>query len=220
MRKLDETGSLLVPLIIVIVLFLGAASFGVWAFMGRQDYKTNSDAKSTKAVATAEKVLSAKKDAEFAEKEKSPVKTYTGPTADGTLKLDYPKTWAAYVIEKDASPGVNGYMFPNYVPDVSSKGFLFALRIQVSDIAYDKVLKNFDVPIKIGKVTATAYQPAKVAGVIGTRFTGAVVPGDSQKQGVMVVLPLRDKTIQIWTEGDSFRGDFDTIVLPSLTFIP
>ena len=48
MKTLDQRGAinaLLIPLILVIVFFLGAAGFGYWAFSERQDYKNNSDAK-------------------------------------------------------------------------------------------------------------------------------------------------------------------------------
>jgi len=34
----------------------------------------------------------------------------------------------------------------------------------------------------------------------------------------MVILPLRDKTIEISTQGDQFRSDFTNNILPNLTF--
>ena len=220
MRKLNESGSLLLPLILVIVLLLGAVGFGVWAYAGQQDYKNNSDKKSAEAVAAAEKTQKSKLDAEYAEKEKNPLKTYTGPTAFGTLTLQYPKTWSAYVVERETTPGVNGYMFPGYVPDTTVKATQFALRFQIVDNSYDKVMKTYENLVKSGKVSVSAYQAPKVSTVIGSRLTGFVVAGDSQKQGVMVILPLRDKTIQIWTEGDKFVGDFDSIIMANMTFIP
>ena len=54
----DQRGALnglLIPLILVVVLFLGAAGFGFWAFSSREDYKNNSDAKVAVAVTAAEK---------------------------------------------------------------------------------------------------------------------------------------------------------------------
>jgi hypothetical protein len=221
MRKLDETGSLLLPLIAVIVLLLGAIGFGVWAYAGQMDYKTNSDKKSAAAVAEAKKALSAEKEADFAKREKSPFKTYTGPAAYGSINIQYPKTWSAYVIEKsDNTTSVAGYMFPGVVPDISSQTTLFALRFQVIGTAYATALKTYDGPIKQGKVSAAAYQLPKVTGVTGMRLTGTVVPGTQQKTGTMVILPLRDKTLEIWTEGDSFQGDFSDIILANMTFVP
>jgi hypothetical protein len=220
MRKLNDSGSLLIPLVIISTLLLGALGFGFWAFAGMQDYKNNSDQKSAVAVAAADKVLSAKKDLEFAEKEKSPLSSYTAPSSFGSLNLQYPKTWSAYVVEKETSPGVNGYMFPGYVPDIANRTVLFALRFQVVDNSYDKVLKTFEGLVKSGKVTVAAYQAPKVTTVVGSKLTGQVVIGSGAKTGTLVLLPLRDKTIQIWTEGDKFQTDFNDIVLANMTFIP
>jgi len=215
MRKLNQSGSLPIPLILISVLLFGSLAFAGWALMGRQDYKNNSDKKSAVAVAAAVKVEGVKKDAEFAEAEKSPLKTYTGPSTYGSLSIMYPKTWDAYITDS-SNKLTDGYFSPNYVPDVKSDT-AFALRVQISSTAYASVLKSFDSSITTGKVNAVAYKSPKVPDVLGTQLTGEIA---GKKQGIMVVLPLRDKTIQIWTEGDEFRNDFTDTVLPNISFIP
>jgi hypothetical protein len=216
-QQLNEAGSLLLPFIIVFVLLLGAIGFGAWAYLGMVDYKTNSDAKSAKAVELAIKAEGIKKDAEFAEKEKSPVKNYTGPATYGNLSVDYPRTWSAYVSEKATGSNlIDGYFSPSFVPDVLS-GTAFALRIQVVSTSYTDVLKTFEGNTKTGKVSVVAYRAPKVPSTLGSLVTGQL---DPKKTGIMILLPLRDKTIKIWTEGNDYTGDFNNIVLASLSFNP
>jgi len=57
----------------------------------------------------------------------------------------------------------------------------------------------------------------KVPGVIGVKVTGALGNG---KSGTMVVIPLRNMTLKLWTEAPSFQQDFNTNILPNLSFAP
>lgn len=216
MHKLNEEGSLLVPLVAVSVVLTFALGFGLWAFAGRQDYKNNVDAKIQNAVEAANETLAAEKDAEFAEREKSPFVTYAGSATFGTLTITYPRTWSAYIDEsgKGSAP-LSGYLHPRFVPATNSETN-FAFRFEVVDTAYDSVLKTFDAGTKTGKVKVSGYRAPKVDSVLGARIEGEIV---ARKQGVLVLLPIRDKTIKVWTEGQEFRTDF-TAILETLSFIP
>lgn len=208
---------LLIPLIIVSLLLVAALAFGGWAYMSRQDYKTNSDKKSAVAVAAAEKALEAKKDAEFVEKEKSPFKLYKGPATFGSVNITYPKTWSTYVTESSkANIPVDGYMHPNVVPGVQSDT-AFALHFQVINTSYDQELKKYETASKTGAVRASAFVAPKVANVTGIRLDGEI---ETRKQGSAVLLPLRDKTLILVTETTDFNADFTNIILTNLTFVP
>lgn len=211
---------LLFPLIASVLLLIGAVVFGYWAFSGRQDYKEHSDAKSQVAVTAALKVEDSKKDAQFAEEAKSPLKTYTAPAAYGALKVAYPKTWSAYVVESTSdanSTDVDGYFYPDFVPDISNQDNSYALRIQILNQSYATTLQTFDSPVQSGTATVTPYTLTKLKSVVGSEVTGTI---SDQKTGTMVVLPLRDKTVEVWTEGNQFLDDFNKIILPNLTFSP
>lgn len=209
---------LLIPLIISVVLFLGAAVFGIWAFTGMQDYKNNSDKKVASAVEIAQQQTSTAKDKEFVEKEKSPLKEYKGPAAFGTLSLQYPKTWSAFVTESENSSGtpIDGYLHPGFVPGLQS-GTDYALRVKVVSRQYADELKQFEGKVKSGKVKVTPYTAPKVSGILGSRVEGEINTG---QQDTLVLFPLRDKTIEISTESAQFKGDFDSIILANLTFVP
>jgi hypothetical protein len=196
-----------------VLLLLG---FGVWAFGERQDYKNNSDQKSTAAADAARAAESDRKDTEFVEREKQPYKTYTTPGESGSIKVTYPKTWSAYVEENDDTNPINAYWHPNVVPGLRSDT-AYALRMQVTNKAYSEEVRGFDSAVKRGTVKVSPYTPKNVSGIAGSRIEGEVTKG---KQSVLIVMPLRDKTIKIWTESPEFVKDFEGIILENLTFAP
>jgi len=199
------------------VLFVAAAAFGIWAFGQRQDYKNNVDQKIVAANQVAVKAEDAKKDAEFAEASKNPLKTYNGPSDFGSISLQYPKTWSAYVDEQGGTATVTGYFYPNVVPSLTASTSVFALRLQVVNQQYSSVLQPYSNFIKLGQATATPYKLPKLSSVVGTRIDGKIA---NNKTGSVVILPLRDKTIEIWTESNQFLNDFNTYILPNFTFSP
>ncbi len=215
MHKLDQKGELLIPLVLVSVVLLASVVFGGWAFMSRQDYKDNVDQKIADAIVVAEENLTIEKDAEFAESYKLPNTTYRGPAAFGTLTIAYPKTWSNYVDEKTSGTVVDGFMQPNYVSS-NTKDTNYALRYQVVERGYDQEVKSYEAKVKQGKVKTSAYRLPQLESVLGLRVEGEI---DNTKQGVVIVLPLRDKTVKIWTEGNEFRNDFEAII-KQFTFIP
>lgn len=210
--------ALLIPLILSVVFLLSAIGFGIWAYMGMQDYKLNVQPKIDQAVAIAEEKTKTAKDAEFIEKEKSPVRTYKAGQTAGSLVITYPKTWSAYVEESDkANELVNGYFHPSYVPAANS-GTDFALRVEIVSTSYDQELKQLEGKAKSGKVKISAFKAPKMPeGLVGARIDGEINTG---QQDSMVMFPLRDKTIKVSTESAQFLGDFNNIVLANLTFEP
>ena len=222
MKTLDQRGAinaLLIPLILVIVFFLGAAGFGYWAFSERQDYKNNSDAKVAVAVEAAEKRTQAADAKQYAEEAKKPLKTYVGPAAYGAVTVQYPKTWSAHVIEEtdSSSTPVDAYFHPDFVPDTRNDDKSFALRIQLVGDSYDEVLNDFSTAAKNGKVSVAPYKLAKVPTVIGSIVTGQI---STKKQGTMVILPLRNMTLRIWADSSDYLPDLNNIILPNFSFTP
>jgi len=220
MKQLDQRGALnvlLIPLIMAIVFLLASIGFGFWAFASREDYKNNVDEKVATAVEVAKKETATEKDNEFIEREKQPLKEYAGPSSFGSVKIKYPKTWSAYVSEKGSgNTDLDGYFHPNFVPGTTSDAS-YALRLQVVNRTFDEEAKRFDNDVRGGKTRARPYQAANVTGAVGLRFEGDI---GEQKQGTLILLKLRDKTLRIWTEADQYKNDFEKNVLQNLTFSP
>lgn len=220
--KRNQNGSVVsvgLPVFLIIAL-VGALIFGGWAFMGRQDFKTNSDKKIAAAVDSAKKTQADELQKAFAEQAKLPYKTYKGPTTYGSVTFDYPKTWSGYVDESASSEPINGYFYPGILPGLQSKAS-YALRVELIDTDYSSVLAQRDSQVKDGSVRASAYIPSKMVGVTnvqtGTRLDGAL---DSGTNGSMIIVKVRDKTLTVYTQSNDFLNDFNGTVLPSLTFAP
>ncbi len=217
----DQSGEmnvLLVPVILMTLFFIAAAAFGYWAFTSRQDYKNNADQKIVAAVSAARKDESIKKDQAFAEAEKNPLTLYQGPGTAGSVETLYPKTWSTYVHSMSSQP-LDTYFAPRAVPSVQSPDSVFALRIQVLPQEYTSTIKQYEGPIKAKTVTANPFAFPKVPDVIGIRVDGQIKSG-KKTNGSMIIMPLRDKTLEIYTESPEFIRDFNDIIIPNLTFSP
>lgn len=199
------------------LLFIGASSFGIWAFMESQHYKNDVDAIVDKESALAVQAAESEKDKEFAEKEKLPTRTFTGSQTYGSVAFDYPKTWSIYKEESSKGSVVNVYAHPGAVPGLSS-GQPYALRLEITSTGYDKEAGAFNGAIEKGELRGTSYRPEKVeVAEAGLRLDGTL---RKEVSGSMVLLRLRDRTIKLYTESTDYINDFNDIILPSLTFIP
>jgi hypothetical protein len=219
MNKHNQDGAinvLLVPLILASLFLIGALAFGFWAFGERQDYKDNVDAKISAAVVAAKQAEGKVKDKQYAEAAKLPFKTYNGPEQYGSIALQYPKTWSAYVSVGDGRGGtaLDGYFNPEVVPSVSQSTNTFALRLEVLSNSYSDVLRSFQ---NKDDVTITPYALPKLPKVVGVRVDGQI---EQDKKGSMIILPVRDKTLKVYTEADTYMSDFNNNILPNLSFAP
>lgn len=217
MRYQNQRGGvdpLLIPLVICVVITLALAGFSVWAYGQYIDHKENVDTKIVTAVGEAEAEQRTVLEAQFAQQEKNPLKTYTSSGNSGSITLKYPKTWSAYIEEaEDGTATLQVYIHPNYVPALKSDVAL-ALRASLEARPYAQEVKSYDSAVVEGELTA---KPVKKAGVTGVRFDGTIEDGI---EGTLVIFPVRDKTLKIWTESTSFRDDFDNIIFKNLNFIP
>lgn len=224
MLRTNQNGSIATLAIIggLIVLVLALAVLAFSAYTTGQDYKKNSDKKAAEAVERAKAAQAKDLQAKFDEQSKLPNQTYKGPAAYGSVSFDYPKTWSVYIAE-GGEQLINGYFHPQIVPDVESDT-AFALRLELVDTTYSQVVDGFDSDITSGKLKAKAYIPPRMKNVAsaqpGLRFEGDLGQSDVAKKGAMVILPVRDKTLKIYTEAQNFLGDFDNTILTSLTFSP
>jgi hypothetical protein len=209
-----ENGSISVVLAAIFgVLFLVTLVFGGWAFSSRQDYKNNVDEKIVEANKIAVQEVSTAKDNEFLELEKLPVRTFKGPDTYGSISYDYPKTWSVYSKESNSGTLLDVYSNPAVVKSDTTQ----ALRVEISSRSYEAEVKNYDSAIKRGEIRSSAFRPEKVSEVLGLRLDGAL---RKDVQGSMIILPIRDKTLKIYTEIPQFVGDFNNIILPSLFLVP
>jgi hypothetical protein len=215
-----KTTILVVAIAILTVLFLGSAGFGYWAYAERTDYKENVDAKIAAASEVVRKNTTEENNKKFAEEYKNPLKVYTGPASLGTIHLEFPKTWSGYVdVSERKSTPLEALFHPEVVnaPKQGDARQAVALKIEVREQQYDKILKLRESDVEKGVTKATPYALPKMPEEVGIKFTGEL---DEKFNGVEIVIPLRDKTIVITSESDLYLKDLNKYILPNITFIP
>jgi len=222
MNKKLQAGAmnlLAIPLVLVTLLLFGVGALAYQYYVQTADFQANMDQKVAAEVETVKADINKQKEAEYAEKEKSPYDRYDGPASYGALRILYPKTWSGYVNEPrgTSNKAVEGWMAPKIVPGISDEANVFSLRFVVEQRSYDTVLREYSGRVKEGKLAARPYQSPNVPNVVGTRMDGEVV---TRKQGSLIVMPLRDKTLRMWTESRDYVADFDNIILPNFSFTP
>jgi hypothetical protein len=200
--------------VVMTLLFISAAAFGIWAFIGMVDNQTDLDAKIATASEVAVQKAETDKEAEFAEREKNPFKTYTGSATYGSLSFDYPKNWSAIAEESNSATVLDLYAHPGVIPGLDDTRFAF--RAQIVDKEYATELKSFDSKAERGTVKVRAFKLDKVPDQLGVLIEGEI---DTGVQGTLILLPQRDKTIRLYSEAEEYKNDFAKII-DSVTFEP
>ncbi len=205
---------LIVPIVILTLLFIGVSGFAVWAYLGFTDNRDNVAQKVQDAVAQAQSSQKKQLEAEFAEREKLPNRIYQGPASLGSVKFNYPKTWSGFVDYTNESKPINVFVHPNLVPSTTTKDVKFALRLELVNQSFDQAQNQIQDKVKQGKTKAAPYENS---GEKGLRYDGELE--QQNIVGSMVMVPLRDKTLKVWTESAEYKNDFDNTVLKSLSFV-
>jgi len=218
----DESGAISIVSLVCIVLGLVLVVVMIIAssiYSSEQKYKNQSDQLVASAVNIAKQQQLATDTNQFAQDAKQPLVTYVGPEAFGTVTLKYPKTWSAYIVESSSNQQpVDGYFEPGFVPDVSNSANIFALRLEIVGQPYDQAVKSFSGQVLKGTVSVVPYSLPKVPSVIGVEVKGTII--GSTTSGIMIILPLRNSTLEVFTEGSQYQSDFTSLILPNLSFSP
>jgi hypothetical protein len=198
---------------VVSVFAIAFAGLSIWAFINYMDQKKNVDAKVSTAVATAEKELGDKLEADFIERDKEPLRSFTGPSDYGTLGFKYPKTWSMYV-SNDGSKGkgYEAFLNPGAVPSLDSPESRYALRVAIINERYEDVIDDYSNLVEKGDLKTSAV---KANGEDGTRLDGNF---SKDLRGAAVVFKIRDKSAIIQTDADTFKKDFEALV-KTITFV-
>lgn len=196
-----------------ITLFLVASAFGVWAFVSYQDQKTDVDGRVSLAVAEAVKTQSEEDAAKFQEEYKKPFLEFIGPSEYGQLSFKYPRTWSVYV-ESDGSDrkDYKAYLHPVSVPPTGNRDGRFALRVEILNEDYDQVLRQYENLLKRGDINSSTPE---YNGHASTRLEGKF---SNDIRGSVVLMRVRDKTIRLSSDADTFKADFKA-VLDTVDFV-
>jgi hypothetical protein len=195
----------LVSLGVASVLLIGLS---VWLFLQYNEEKNTVDAQIDAAAAKAEKEQADKDASKFLEKEKEPNKQFVGPDDYGRLTFSYPKTWNLYVASSttESSGGFKAYLHPGFVPSIDVKDQRFALRVVIESTDFGKVVSGYDSLVEKGDLKSSQTSSN---GQSGTRLDGNF---SKDIRGAVVIYKVRDKTVSLFTDADTFKPDFENII--------
>jgi hypothetical protein len=205
-KEVGAANSWLIVGIVFIVTTVALGGTSTWALMNYFDQKNNVDTKVSSAVTTAVKKQADMDAASFEVQDKKPNRQFAGPEDFGAVRFDYPKTWSTYV-SNDASVGGNfqAYLNPVSVPPVTGNA-QYALRVTIETRDYDSTLSNYTSLVKKGDLKSSTI---KINGVDSTRLDGSF---STNIRGSAVIFKIRDKTVTIRSDADTFKADFDALV--------
>lgn len=210
MLKRNQQGE--VNILMVMVVFftfttLALAGISIYYIRGFQKAKTTVDLQRSEAAEIAKTEQKQADEAAFAESLKEPYRTYTAPAVLGALTVSFPKTWNVYAVENSSSNVQLDLFFnPDIVRADNTYDGTYSLRLTFAETLYTEVTKKLQNDVEKGLLRA---QPITVKGVEGTRYSGQVT---KEHTGVMVILPIRDKTLTLWSESTDYAKDFDSII--------
>ena len=200
--------SQLVAIIGLLILVVGLSGFAAWMYVQYSEQKTNVDGKISVAESAAKKEQADADEVKFNEREKEPNREFAGPDDYGRVSFKYPKTWSVYVASDATTNNAKyaAFLNPIVVPPVSSTAARFALRVTIENVPYDKSLEEYQAAIKKGDLKSN---PITVNNHDGTRFDGSF---SKDLRGSAVLFKVRDKTVTIQTDADTFLPDFENII--------
>ncbi len=217
----------IIGIVVLGLLFLVAGSMSIWLYFQYANAKSNVDSKVTAATAAATLKQKQADEAEFAAREKQPLRTFVGPDDYGRLTFDYPKTWSVYQgtdVSKGGGATYTAYLNPVIVDPVPAnatsdlvantkptptQGYVpkFAVRLKIEQKLYEDTLKQYDPLLKTNQLTSSAFTNSH--GIVGTKFVGRF---NNDISGEALVIKMRDRTLTIRTDATVFMPDFDALV--------
>lgn len=213
-HEAGEANPLLISTILFAILTVVCGGVMVWALVNYSDQKNNVDQIVAREVDAAKAEQQKEDEKVYNEKLKEPHSTYSGPSDLGAIEFQYPRTWSVY----EADNGVEGelavYFHPGVVPSIENDEEIFALQVNVIDTPYDEVMSDYEGEIEDGAIKASPYKTGEYEGM---RLSGAL---SETHNGVITLFKIRDKTLVLTANANSFVGDLDKVVLKTLRFNP
>ncbi|MEX0748482.1 MAG: hypothetical protein WD467_00790 [Candidatus Saccharimonadales bacterium] len=178
-----------------------------WALYKYYLERTTVDDQVKAAVETARADQQELAEAEFEIERRSPYRTYTAPDIYGGISIDFPKNWSVYVEDSTAArEQIDLYIHPQIVRLQRNVDAPYAFRLQLRDELYSEVVEDYQSSIEQGELSSRAVT---VADIDGVRLSGQI---SGEQTGTAVVLPYRDKTILLWTEGGNYVAEFNDML--------
>ncbi len=187
--------------------------FGILAVMAyRENTNVKNNLSQLNANAAAQAAAGQKKQDELAnyKANQEPFRTYSASAVNGGFQLQIPKNWSLYAGNNTSSINqLDLIADPDVIVVNSGTAALnthaFHLQLQRQNGA--TVNRLYQEKLKKKVLTSTGVT---ISGIPGTRYEGMI--DDQRHNGVIIVLPVRDKTMVITTDVRDHLEAFDKIL--------
>ena len=195
-----------VAIILLCVGLVGIGALAVWSYLQYTDINNNLEEKVAVAVNEERNDIAEAAEERIIEERKNPLTQFVGPGDYGRVTFYYPKNWSVYEA-KDATTGniYEAFLNPVTVPQIRNNQ-RYALRVKILTEDYDKVLGSYKKLIDRGDLKASSVSSDDVD---GQRLDGLFT---KELRGSAVFFKIRDKTLIIQTDADTFKKDFDKLI--------
>jgi Flp pilus assembly protein TadG len=207
-------------LILTIFLFIGMLLFGALAVIAYNDSQTIHQTLDERTAAAKSAASEAQKKIDDEANRKAnelPYKTYSAAAIDGGFQIQIPKSWSIYV-GRNTTGATQLDLLAN--PDeVTVNLQTGGINTQALDVtlyrrSQQDVVKGYNDKIKAKKLSSKGIT---VSGISGTWLEGSI--DDQRHTGVVVIIPVRDKTMVFSTEDMKYIDEFKKI-LDSAKIVP
>ncbi|MBC7869167.1 hypothetical protein H7X69_03265 [Candidatus Saccharibacteria bacterium] len=205
-KQSGQVSGLLISTIGLSILSVVAIAGAIWGYMNYTEQKTNVDGKIEVAVITAKKEQADSDEIKYMKLENALNLQFVGPDDYGRLTFSYPKIWSVYINKEVALGGTyEAYLNPVIVPPVSATQ-QFGLRVLIESKSYETIIASYSGLVKKGDLRSSAVS---VDGNNGTRLDGSFT---KDIRGSAVIYKIRDKTVTLRTDADTFKPVFNDII--------
>lgn len=206
-----KNGSLLETIILVVVCLIaaGAIVVAVIFFMRYHELQTSYESDLALEVAEVEKTKQEEINAAVKDYADKQTTEFTGPSDYGSISFQYPKSWNVYV-DNDGSKNSDykSYFSPNVVSPINDSDSRYALRFFIYNRSYEDVSRTYNEKTKNGELSSSVFS-ADGGNITGMRYEGMV---DNDINGVIILIKVNDKTVELRTDSASYRANFDALV--------
>ena len=205
-------------LVLTIFLGIGMVVFGVLAIIAwrdNQDIHNNLDQKVAAATAIAVEKQKKEDKAAFDKANELPYRTYTADSVDGGFSLDVPKNWSIFSGHNNGPnrqlqliAGPNAVKV-NYAPNANNT---LPFQVQLVDKSISSVNREWQDRIKTYKQRKKVLvnSSVSVSGITASKYEGII--DDKNHNGIVVTLPVRDKTMIISTDSVQYKEQFNAML--------
>jgi len=212
-RRGVNMAAILLAIMTIAVLILGTLT--------TLEFSVATKAKADLKTAVSQAARQAKSDQKAADKtsqeklSESPFRTYKAPVLLGGFEIKFPKNWSAYLIEDDnGSPQIDLALQPDFVAkSINGKQALYAAHIKFVRQATAELNTQYQAKVAAKQATAS---DVTVSQIKATQYRGKL---DGQNESILVLVPVRDKTILIACEDLHYEPEFREI-LAQASIIP